>query len=278
MFKRTKRVRKIIKAIHIAVAASFAFHVVAFAESGHDSHGGNSHDGDHNGGHSGAHWSYEGSAGPERWGSLGYPQCEGKNQSPVDISKSAEVVMDQIEFRYSSSTIDMINNGHTVQFNYAPGSSIKVGGVSYELVQFHFHAPSENTVSGKTFPMEMHLVHKSKEGKLAVVGVFFKSGGRSGENDSIDAVFRTMANRAAHGRGSIDAIDLLPHDRGYYHFMGSLTTPPCSEGVAWFVMREPIEVMRDQLATFQSIYDNNARPPQPWNNRIVYNGTAGAGH
>jgi len=266
-----------IKAIPLAMAAaSFIFSVMAFAESGHD--GGHSSGGHDSSGHSGAHWSYEGREGPERWGDLGYPLCEGKNQSPVDISKSAPVGLDEIEYRYSPSPVDMINNGHTIQFNYAPGSSIRVGGVNYELVQFHFHAPSENTISGRTYPMEMHLVHKSNEGKLAVVGVFLKSGGYSGENDSIDAVFRTMANRSGHSSGRIDAIDLLPSDHTYYHFMGSLTTPPCSEGVAWFVMKEPIEVSRDQLAIFQSIYDNNARPPQPWNNRIVYTGTSGAGH
>ena len=189
---------------------------------------------------------------------------------------------------------NVVNNGHTIQFNYQPGSSITIGGKRYDLLQFHFHSPSENTVDGQPYPLEMHLVHKSADGRLAVVGVFFQagrdSGGHGGDgNDSLANVFGALPGKSGltlTGNADINAADLLPRDRGYYHFMGSLTTPPCSEGVGWFVMRSPLEISPKQLARFQTIFDNNARPVQPWNKRILFSKetsggaapSAGGGH
>ncbi|MBF0621205.1 MAG: carbonic anhydrase family protein [Magnetococcales bacterium] len=239
-------------------------------------------------GGSNAHWGYTGAEGPNNWGHLGYPLCaEGKNQSPVDITASANTNLDKIEFHYASSAVNSTNNGHTVQFNYDAGSAITVGGKKYALLQFHFHAPSENKINGKPYPMEMHLVHKSDDGRLAVVGVFFqeeksdhkKSADSHDEtgNVSLNTVFGAFSGKTGlelQANVKINAKDLLPHDSTYLHFMGSLTTPPCSEGVSWFVMKDPVEITTQQLARFQAIYSNNARPAQAWNRRVPFERTS----
>ncbi len=244
---------------------------------------------------SGAHWGYEGKEGPANWGRLGYPMCaKGKNQSPVDLSlnKTASLSLDKIAFDYSPSNLNVINNGHTVQFNIDPGSTITVGGETYKLLQFHFHSPSENTIKGQALPLEVHLVHKSDAGHLAVVGVLFKTGKDNAEghghgtgHDStlphIMGSFNGVAGMNLNGNVKINPKDLLPHDDTYWHFMGSLTTPPCSENVRWFVMQQPMEITPGQLTQFQSIYDNYARPVQPWNRRVpmaLIGGSGGGGH
>lgn len=237
----------------------------------------------------GTHWGYSGNIGPEYWGSLGYPACaQGKNQSPVDLAKSASVPLDAISFAYDPSTIQVVNNGHTVQFNYDPGSSMTVGGKRYDLLQFHFHSPSEDTVEGSPYDMQLHLVHKSTDGRLAVVGVFLKAEnsdsfgrGHDSEASSMDVIFGALPGLEGltlSGNLRINASDLIPHDRKYWHFMGSLTTPPCSEGVAWFVMQEPMAITPQQLARFRSIHHDNARPVQPWNARTPLERVNGDGH
>ncbi|MBF0625075.1 MAG: carbonic anhydrase family protein [Magnetococcales bacterium] len=247
------------------------------------------------GGGSGAHWSYEGAEGPANWGSLGYPLCaSGKNQSPIDIGGNAAATdLDEIQFKYAPAPIQVKNNGHTIQFDYPPGSFITVGAQRFELVQFHFHTPSENTIQGKSYPMEVHLVHKNAEGGLAVVGVMMQTGqveaahgGHGAEGGGLETIFGALpaaANLTLTSERAIDAGRLLPHDTGYYHWMGSLTTPPCSEGVRWFLMKEPITIAPAQLTRFQTIFANNARPVQPLNSRNLFikarsGGGAGAGH
>ena len=222
----------------------------------------------------GGGWGYTGNEGPKQWGELGYPLCtKGHNQSPVNIPAAASVQLDTILFNYRQSPINVTNNGHTVQFNYAPGSSMTVGGKRFELLQFHFHSHSEHTVNGKPSPMEMHLVHKSGDGKLAVVGVFFEKGIKekhSAKPSSLDLVFGAFSAVAGLNLSSetpIDAAQLLPDNQSYYHYMGSLTTPPCSEGVRWFVMQTPLQISKKQLDRFRSIFDNNARPTQPLHSR-----------
>jgi carbonic anhydrase len=169
---------------------------------------------------------------------------------------------------YQPSAVNILNNGHTIQVNYDTGSSIEVDGDTYNLLQFHFHAGSENTVDGSRFPLEMHLVHANAQGGLAVVGVLFSEGA---ENAAFTGVWDNLP--AAEGGpdtisgASVDASALLPADQTYYRFAGSLTTPPCSESVKWFVMQNSVEMSAAQLASFEAIYTGNFRPVQPMNAR-----------
>lgn len=221
----------------------------------------------------GAHWGYEGHAGPEYWSNLSqeFSTCgSGKRQSPIDINGSMSAGLNPIQFDYRSAQLDILNNGHTIQVNRNEGSSITVDGQRYDLLQFHFHTPSENTVGGKPYDMEMHLVHKNDKGELAVVGVFLKAGA---DNSVLNKAWTHMPRHAGDRKQvdsvSINPADLLPANLSYNHFNGSLTTPPCSEGVKWFVMKSPVEVSRSQVKQFASVVGNNARPVQPLNKRFV---------
>lgn len=220
-----------------------------------------------------AHWTYSGSQGPAHWAGLSreFAACEaGREQSPIDIRDARKAELPPIRFDYKPAPLRLVDNGHTIQVNYAPGSRITVGADSYELVQFHFHRPSEERVNGTVYAMVAHLVHRSAEGKLAVVGVLLESGGRNGLLEALwgnlpPAKEQEVAIRAV----TIDAAGLLPADRGYYTFPGSLTTPPCSEGVRWFVLKRPVRVSADQIDTFAKRYPGNARPVQPLNARVI---------
>lgn len=225
------------------------------------------------GGH-GAHWGYTGHEAPEFWGDLShdYAICKsGRNQAPIDIADLTEAELNPIVFQYNSVPMSIINNGHSVQVNYAAGSSITVDGQTFNLLQFHFHTPSENTVDGQFFPMEAHLVHGDKDGNLAVVGVLFNEGAA---HPFIETVWAHMPEKAGEKKElpelSLNAEDLLPADRSYYRFNGSLTTPPCSEGVRWMVLKNPVTVSTSQARRFNSVMggDNN-RPVQPVNSRPV---------
>lgn len=220
-----------------------------------------------------AHWSYEGETGPDRWGDLKgeFELCKkGKGQSPVDLAGGAESRLDSLEFAYKDSPLRIVNNGHTVQVNYEPGSSVKIGGREYRLAQFHFHAPSEHWAAGKAFDMELHLVHKNDKGELAVVGVFIKKGKTHSALEKIwghlpdevdkEAVVKTV---------SINARDLLPAAGTRFSYSGSLTTPPCSEGVSWHVLSTPVEVSGEQIEAFKKRVHFNARPVNPLNQRKV---------
>jgi len=175
-----------------------------------------------------------------------------------------------IQFDYKPGGLEILNNGHTIQVNRAAGSSITVGGEKYELLQFHFHTPSENTVNDTAFPIEMHLVHKNARGELAVVGVFSRAGGK---NAVLEKAWEHMPRKAGDKKMitsvSINAADLLPADRGYYSFKGSLTTPPCSEGVKWMVLKTPTEVSGEQIKQFTGVIGTNARPVQPIHARTL---------
>jgi len=165
----------------------------------------------------------------------------------------------------------MVNNGHTVQINYDAGSTLTVSGHTFNLVQFHFHTPSENAVDGQLFPMEAHLVHADKDGNLAVVGVLFEEGT---SNPLLDKLWPSMPTKAGEDVNNSDMTfsveEMLPTDRSYYHFNGSLTTPPCTEGVSWYVLKTPATVSRAQFTMFNTVIgaDNN-RPLQPRNARPV---------
>ena len=175
-----------------------------------------------------------------------------------------------IEFHYQPSPLAVIDNGHTIQVNYAPGSWIDIGGARYDLVQFHFHKPSEEKIDGKAHAMVAHLVHKNAEGKLAVVAVLLDGGGA---NAMIDSIWKNLPKekekQVVVAETTVDASALLPKEHAYYTFQGSLTTPPCSEDVKWLVLKAPTKVSDGEIATFAGIYPMNARPTQPLNGRLI---------
>jgi len=218
------------------------------------------------------HWSYSGREGPSHWASE-FPTCGlGKTQSPIDIvpSKVATESLPALEFHYQQAELKIVDNGHTIMVNYPPGSSLVVGDHRYELVQFHFHKPSEETISGKHSAMVAHLVHKDARGNLAVVAIFLETGI---PNHLIETLWRHMPHEKEHEvavRGvMIDLNELLPKRRGYFTYEGSLTTPPCTEGVRWFVMKSPVRISREEVAAFGKVYPSNARPVQPLNGRKI---------
>ncbi|TAN62687.1 carbonic anhydrase family protein [bacterium] len=230
--------------------------------------------------HGTAHWAYEGEGGPEHWGGMSkdYAACsQGKSQSPVDITGAADEKLDDIAFNYKPSKAVIENNGHTIQVNYEKGSgnTIKAGGVEYELVQFHFHDPSEHTVRGKSYGMELHLVHKNVDGKLAVVGVLIDTGAEGGAYKEIWNSFPKKAGDKKELKAPINANDLLPKERLYYKYSGSLTTPPCSEIVTWLVIKTPVQMSKAQVDAFKGIVKMNARPTQPLNGRRISAEAAG---
>lgn len=218
------------------------------------------------------HWSYEGESGPEHWGAISgdYAACsQGKTQSPIDISTTKDEPLADISFAYKPSKTNIINNGHTIQVNYDEGSSITLNGAQYNLAQFHFHDPSEHTVGGKPFAMEIHLVHKNAKGELAVVGVLIKEGM---ENAALAETWKSLPKKADEKmtlKAGINAEDILPKDRAYYRYSGSLTTPPCSEGVNWLVLKTPVEMSKAQIEAFKEIIHANARPVQPLGDRTI---------
>ncbi len=219
-----------------------------------------------------SHWSYEGESGPAHWGEVSpdFEACSrGKSQSPIDIANPVKDGKEAVTFDYKQSGLNVVNNGHTIQVNYDKGSSIKINGVSYDLVQLHFHDPSEHTVNGKSYGMELHLVHKNSGGELAVVGVLIENGA---ENPAFKALWADLPAGAGDKKElarTINAADFLPAERTFYHYAGSLTTPPCSEGVSWFVIEKPIQMSEAQIARFKEIIKGNNRPVQPLNGRKV---------
>jgi carbonic anhydrase len=217
------------------------------------------------------HWSYEGDTGPEHWGTLSpdFATCaKGVEQSPVDIPANAPLNPADLTFSYQPSAVTIFNNGHTIQVNYDPGSSLTLNGVKYDLVQFHFHTASEHAIGGQHEPMEIHFVHRNAQGGLAVVGVLLKSGS---ENATYAPIFQNLPPQASQpapvAGTTVDANQLLPAQRTYWRYNGSLTTPPCTEGVKWLVLNTPVELSDAQIAAFTSIFKNDERPVQPFNAR-----------
>ena len=222
-----------------------------------------------------AHWSYEGEEGPEHWGELSdeFRMCaEGKNQSPIDLTAAVHAERPELVFEYYSSPVDEINNGHTIQQNIKPGSFLKIPDrdKSFELKQFHFHSPSEHTLGGKSFAMEMHFVHMDENGALAVVGVLVDEGD---EHPVLKQLWSFMPENAGETNVQpigIEETNLLPPTRDYFSYGGSLTTPPCSEGVKWLVLKTPIEASAEQITIFQSrVGPRTNRPVQPHNARVI---------
>ena len=232
--------------------------------------------------HDTPNWSYEGKNGPRFWGKLDpiFSVCDkGRNQSPIDIAKTSSAKLPKLRADFSPAKLqivhhehiaDEINNGHTIQINYTEGDTLTIGDTNYELIQFHFHAPSEHTIHGKHYPMEVHFVHKSPSGALAVVGVFIEQGAH---NKAFDPIWENLPKQKGveshFEHVSVDVDSLLPHSHKSYRYDGSLTTPPCSEVVNWIVMQSPIQLSKEQIKTFTSIITGNNRPVQPLNHRVT---------
>jgi carbonic anhydrase len=221
------------------------------------------------------HWSYSGATGPTHWASLepDYATCgNGKAQSPIDIETAHARKQDlaPLDFDYKPAPLHIINNGHTIQVNVPSGSTLTVGNDRYSLVQFHFHHPSEEQIDGKRSAMVAHLVHRDEQGHLAVVAVLLQPGGPSAMLSTLwHNLPATEGQEAAPTAVTINPADLLPAVRDYFAFPGSLTTPPCSEGVRWFVLKAPMTLSAEELATFAKIYPANARSIQPLHRRVV---------
>ena len=215
-------------------------------------------------------WSYEGDSAPDTW-AVCNGDCGGMHQSPIDISNSTQDFdLTALSTSYNNVPIDIFNNGHTVEFSYAEGSALNLNGESFELLQFHFHTDSEHTVNGNHFPMECHLVHQnSASGALAVVSVLIEEGE---ENEFL----ATFSDNYPENEGDtftsealVNVEHLLPENGAYYNYSGSLTTPPCSEEVSWFVMKNPVQASSTQISNMHAILSDNYRPTQALNGRII---------
>ena len=218
-------------------------------------------------------WSYEHGHGPAAWGQLdpAYAACSaGTQQSPIDLrdAVTADLPPAAIAWRPIGLS-EIVHNGHTIQVNTSGGGGMQLDGAGYDLLQFHFHHMSEHTMDGRQFPLEVHFVHKASDGQgLAVVGVFFEEGAA---NPVLAPIWAAMPMRKgeAAGSGTIDPAGLLPASRAAFRYAGSLTTPPCSEVVAWTVMKQPVTASAEQIGRFAKLFPNNFRPVQPLNRRFL---------
>jgi len=213
-------------------------------------------------------WGYEGDKGPEHWGDA-FPVCgKGKKQSPLNIIGPFEKSKETLSVDYKEGPLKMLNNGHTIQVNIEPGSSLTIGKESFELLQFHFHRPSEEQVDGKNASMVAHFVHKSKEGKLAVIGVMLNEGKDSA---AVKTLWANLPPKEGEeflpAKVTFNPASMLPKDMGFYNYEGSLTTPPCTEGVQFYILKAPVDISKQQLAKFP--FKLNARPVQSLNGRKI---------
>jgi len=231
------------------------------------------------------HWGYEADDGPDSWGAMDpdWRLCAaGREQSPIDLANAAEIELpaaeidtpsgEEVEVLNQAGVVDALDNGHTIQINTATGETMTVGDKTYALVQFHFHAPSEHTVDGEHFPMEIHFVHQADDGALAVLGVPVAEGA---PNAGIAPLLAQVAQAPGTAATIRMPVDFAEHVftggvTGIYHYSGSLTTPPCSEGVNWYIRQTPTELSKEQIAEFTEVYDHNNRPVQALNERTLY--------
>ncbi|MEY8878206.1 MAG: carbonic anhydrase [Leptothrix sp. (in: b-proteobacteria)] len=219
------------------------------------------------------HWSYDGHHGdPAHWAELdpAFETCgKGEHQSPIDIRNAVKADLPALDFQYGSAAPTLVNNGHTIQVNLPAGQTLKVGDQSYELLQFHFHTPSEEAIQGKHTAMVAHFVHRNAAGQLGVVAVLIQPGK---VNPAFAGVFKHLprpGEKVTVDDLTLDLAAMLPSDKAYYSFEGSLTTPPCSEGVNWMVLKQPIQMGVAQIRLFQHEFHVNARPVQPLHDRVI---------
>lgn len=218
-------------------------------------------------------WGYIGEGKPESWGELApeFEVCQlGKAQSPINLEQGIDSELTEFTIDYQDTSLQIVNNGHTIQVNCTPGSFLNFEGQPFQLLQFHFHNPSEHQVKGKPFPMELHLVHQSETGALAVLGIFLQEGAK---NPVLEKVWQKMPqeknSEVTLNDLKINPAELLPQDQSHYRYYGSLTTPPCSEVVTWLVYQQPVEMSAAQIEQFAKIFPMNARPIQNLERRFI---------
>ena len=217
------------------------------------------------------HWSYEGNTGPKYWGNLDkkFIMCKiGKNQSPVDLNRFVKGKLENLTISYNGKAEEVINNGHTIKVKTEGKNFVIIDGIKFYLKQFHFHTPSENKINGVQYPMEAHFVHLDKNGNIAVLAVMFKEGNY---NKTMQKIIKSMPKHP-HNENELSYFnpkELLPVSKKYYRFNGSLTTPPCSEGVRWIVFKTPVEVSKTQIEEMHKVMGKNNRPVQPLNARFI---------
>lgn len=222
------------------------------------------------------HWGYTGHTSPEHWGELSeaFKTCStGQKQSPVNIevTKATDKDLPALNLNYLASKAVVVNNGHTIQTNLTDeNSTLTIDGKTYTLKQFHFHAPSENTINSKSFPLEGHFVHIAKDGSIAVVAVLYEIGDANAELAPVWAKMPTAAGEEAKLKDTFNPATLVSPKQSYYNFEGSLTTPPCTEGVDWIVLKAYGHVSQDQVDQFsKAVGVKNNRPVQPLNERTI---------
>ena len=218
-----------------------------------------------------AEWGYEKHNGPDTWGNIeGFEACEiGMKQSPIDIlEKGTQSVKNELKIHYLGELQEILNNGHTLQINTKNENYVYFKNVKYTLHQFHFHTPSENHINSKEYPLEAHFVHKNDKNQLLVIAVMFKE---NVENPELVNMIKHLPKEKNHSvaYGGIEIKKLLQSSHGYFEFDGSLTTPPCSEGVTWVVLKTPLTASKEQIKAFNDIMGNNNRSFQPLNGRVI---------
>ena len=217
-------------------------------------------------------WLYEGELGPANWSKINvdWARCgTGNRQSPIDLRDGIKVNLEHISFDYHPSSFSEVNNGRTIEVTVGSGNFITVGNTVYELQQFHFHRPSEEKINGKGTEMVIHLVHKSAEGKIAIIAVLLERGQQHRLMQTIWDNLPLEKLDVVSPSIVLDPSDALPERREYFTYMGSLTEPPCTEGVLWMVFKQPMQASPAQMALFSRLYPLNARPVQSTAGRLI---------
>jgi carbonic anhydrase len=226
--------------------------------------------------HNDTRWSYNGNSGPDHWSELNedYKECNvGDQQSPIDLTGAIDAKIEKLNINWHAMPDTVTNNGHSIQINTPKGNFAEIDGDKFELLQFHMHHPSEHTLNGQHFPVELHFVHKSDDGRLGVVGVFIKEGQY---NPTFQKILDNMPKSAGTTNSSkgvmVSPAKLLPENAEFYRYEGSLTTPPCSQIVDWAVYDQPIQASTKQINEFAALYPMNARPIQSPDRRYLLKG------
>ena len=222
----------------------------------------------------GVPWSYTGPNGPQYWGSLSpdYELCsKGESQSPIDLSGPAMAELSKLKLNYfTTRTLYILNDGHTVRVDYTGFGELLYGETKYQTTQFHFHIPSEHTIDGAHYPMEMHFEHKSRDGRVAILSIFIIEGAH---NKAFDVLWRQLPTEIGNERVRMvyfSGANYLPADKTFYTYAGSLAVPPCNENVRWLILKTPIEMSAEQMRVFKALVGKNNRPVQKLHGRTVF--------
>ncbi|BCD59699.1 MULTISPECIES: carbonic anhydrase [unclassified Nitratiruptor] len=223
-------------------------------------------------GHHANHWSYSGQEGPQHWGEIDpkFRMCAlGVNQSPIDMNRFVDAKLPSLKITYAGIAKEVVYNGHTIKVTTLGKNEVVIDGKPFVLQQFHFHTPSENKINGKQFPMEAHFVHKSKDGEYLVIALMFKEGAK---NSALQKILNDLQPEVGQKRMLKEMFnpgDFFPRKLDYYRYDGSFTTPPCTEGVRWIVLKRPVQASKEQIAKMHEIMHNNNRPVQPLKARVI---------